>query len=595
MKKLKICSVLLAACILLTSCSTNNTGSSGGESSSTSTSATASSPETTVPETTVPETTVPETTVPETTVPETTVPETSVPETSVPETSVPETTVPETTAPEVPKWTEEAAEGSFYITTDCYERLSAYVGAPAGNLLKRGSKVNVTALTDTGYYKMENDRYVHKDYVSKNKPSETVQPTGSLESEINKIKLKPVRTNIKVLDDLVDKILAKIITKDMTNSQKLKAAYDYIITNSTYVSGIFMYNDLMSFTGDKAYMSEYDMETAFFAYEILSTGEGVCDNYASAFTVLTRAIGFESYSTSGHVAYSGGGYTGHRWNNIKIGDTWYEFDSQIEDKYNELNGYTSYTFYGKVRNSNPTLYIYPEDENYYIKKYKGFKFADALKADITISAGGKKLEAHHEQMKPNLTIWGDYEYIDEFLICEDLDSTELTITLSVDSGTAPYDFDVAVYNYIGNENNYLFEDGVSGTDKKTVTYKLPLSGYDVYTIAYMIRDSSSRELRKKTSVILSDNSPVQADIKINKITSEYGNTKITTSFTGGGYGCYYDIMISETETWRNIGYIDSGNGEYYCTLEKGKTYLINFNVTDSKGDTHYFEKEYTYE
>jgi hypothetical protein len=110
-------------------------------------------PETTVPETTVPETTVPETTVPETTVPETTVPETTVPETTVPETAVPETTVPETTAPEVPKWTEEAAEGSFYITTDCYERLSAYVGAPAGNLLKRGSKVNVTALTDTGYYK----------------------------------------------------------------------------------------------------------------------------------------------------------------------------------------------------------------------------------------------------------------------------------------------------------------------------------------------------------------------------------------------------------------------------------------------------------
>ena len=139
MKKLKVCSVLLSACILLTSCSTNNTGSSGGESSSTATSATASSPETTIPETTVPETTVPETTVPETTAPETT----------VPETTVPETTVPETTAPEVPKWAEEAAEGSFYITTDCYERLSAYVGAPAGNLLKRGSKVNVTALTDT--------------------------------------------------------------------------------------------------------------------------------------------------------------------------------------------------------------------------------------------------------------------------------------------------------------------------------------------------------------------------------------------------------------------------------------------------------------
>lgn len=161
----------------------------------------------------------------------------------------------------------------------------------------------------------------------------------------------------------------------MTNSQKLKAIYDYIIANSSYEMRIIDYDEMMTF-GDNAYLSDEDAITAYYAYLILSDGYGVCDNYSSAFTVLARAVGFDCYSIGGNVAYSGGGYTGHKWNNIKVGNTWYEFDTQIEDKYNELNGYTSYFYYGKIRNSNPTLYIYPENLDEVIGWYKGFRFAD---------------------------------------------------------------------------------------------------------------------------------------------------------------------------------------------------------------------------
>ena len=69
---------------------------------------------------------------------------------------------------------------------------------------------------------------------------------------------------------------------------------------------------------------------------MLSSGKGSCNYYSSAFTVLTRAVGFECYRTEGEVASSSGGYTGHVWNNLKIGEKWYEFDNVGYSTYEKL-------------------------------------------------------------------------------------------------------------------------------------------------------------------------------------------------------------------------------------------------------------------
>lgn len=304
MKKYKIYSAIMSVCILLTSCSSGGGGSY--ETDSKAFSDATVSPVSSVTATTAPVTTVQVTTAPVTTVPETT----KVTTTAKPEAAVPSASATATAATEKPKWSENKADETLYVTVDCYERTGAYIGAPAGSILKRGSKIAVTAMTDTDYYKLKNGRYIHKDYTSKTKPSEAGQPAsnvptaGSFEEEVNKVTLKPVRTNTKKLDDLVDRILAKIITKGMTNSQKLKAIYDYIIANSSYEMRIIDYDEMMTF-GDNAYLSDEDAITAYYAYLILSDGYGVCDNYSSAFTVLARAVGFDCYSIGGNVAYSG--------------------------------------------------------------------------------------------------------------------------------------------------------------------------------------------------------------------------------------------------------------------------------------------------
>ena len=157
MKKYKIYSAIMSVCILLTSCSSGGGGSY--ETDSKAFSDATVSPVSSVTATTAPVTTVQVTTAPVTTVPETT----KVTTTAKPEAAVPSASATATAATEKPKWSENKADETLYVTVDCYERTGAYIGAPAGSILKRGSKIAVTAMTDTDYYKLKNGRYIHKE------------------------------------------------------------------------------------------------------------------------------------------------------------------------------------------------------------------------------------------------------------------------------------------------------------------------------------------------------------------------------------------------------------------------------------------------
>lgn len=108
-------------------------------------------------------TTAPETT----TVAETT---TTTPET----TTVTETTtnVPETPAPEA-QWKEESYSGEMYVITSCYSRAKAILGAETVKLYNVNELVEITAKTDTGYYKTDAGSYIHSDYLSTEKASTT--------------------------------------------------------------------------------------------------------------------------------------------------------------------------------------------------------------------------------------------------------------------------------------------------------------------------------------------------------------------------------------------------------------------------------------
>ena len=87
-------------------------------------------------------------------------------------------TAPATTAAPKPAWTEKKCSGTMYINiSSCSARKEGLQGAEVVSYKYYGDAVKVTALTDTGYYKLDDDTYVHGDYLSETKPAETTTVT----------------------------------------------------------------------------------------------------------------------------------------------------------------------------------------------------------------------------------------------------------------------------------------------------------------------------------------------------------------------------------------------------------------------------------
>ncbi len=121
-------------------------------------------------------TTAPEETTAETTT--TTAPaETEAPETS--ETTAEETTTAAseteetTTATEAAEWSETEISETLYIQTSCYSRVKAIVGSESVKKYEKGTKINIVAATDTGYYKLADGTFIHSDYVTDEAPSDS--------------------------------------------------------------------------------------------------------------------------------------------------------------------------------------------------------------------------------------------------------------------------------------------------------------------------------------------------------------------------------------------------------------------------------------
>lgn len=83
-------------------------------------------------------------------------------------------TTPATTAAPKPAWTEKKCSGTMYINiSSCSARKEGLQGSEVVSYKSYGDAVEVTALTDTGYYKLDDGTYIHSDYLSESKPAET--------------------------------------------------------------------------------------------------------------------------------------------------------------------------------------------------------------------------------------------------------------------------------------------------------------------------------------------------------------------------------------------------------------------------------------
>ncbi|MBR3833209.1 MAG: hypothetical protein IKJ73_02730 [Lachnospiraceae bacterium] len=203
-------------------------------------------------------------------------------------------------------------------------------------------------------------------------------PTDSTEVEdiLNSAQLyEPCYTGDKEIDARVQEILGQIITEDMTTYEKTLAIYNWIIDNTYYDW------HASNFRGN--YVSDFDTWCVSQSYSVLCLGYGSCVNYASAFVVLTRAIGLESYKVYGAL-YSANVNRDHGWAVVNINGTLYTFDPQLSDEA-EGNGWGDAMDYFCKDDEHPNIKNYyvnvdvcdpddPEDDLYRADYINGFNY-----------------------------------------------------------------------------------------------------------------------------------------------------------------------------------------------------------------------------
>lgn len=143
---------------------------------------------------------------------------------------------------------------------------------------------------------------------------------------VDAIPLYPdMSTGFPVFDDMLNQVFAQTMTPDMDTHDKLKACYDYLIatfTDPRYEGGELDYSKALT----------YDMSNINFdATALFFSGSGVCDNFASAFAVMSWKIGVPIYLASGETSKAGGGFTTHTWCQLDGADgKVYVFDPHID-------------------------------------------------------------------------------------------------------------------------------------------------------------------------------------------------------------------------------------------------------------------------
>ncbi len=201
----------------------------------------------------------------------------------------------------------------------------------------------------------------------------------------------------KAVTEKVDEVLDAIITKGMTDYQKIRAIYDYLCENIVY--------DYVN-VGNTEYKLQYT------AYAALIQGTSVCQGYANLFyrMVLEEDIDTRVIPGTG----SGGG---HAWNIVELNDLYYNVDATWDA------GETVYTYFLKCNENFPD---HIRDEGYYEAEFNALypmSATDYTANEVHVHTAGEAVVEN--AVAATCTEDGSYEEVVYCTVCE----AELSRTL----------------------------------------------------------------------------------------------------------------------------------------------------------------------
>lgn len=163
---------------------------------------------------------------------------------------------------------------------------------------------------------------------------------------LNAADLNPTETGIPALDKLVAETLDSLIDKDMDSYEKIRTCYDWLLDNMSYDSSM---KHLGVSVGDMTCGDIFYTygEVNGFGAVALASNYGLCNGYAAGFILMARRLGYDAKLIDGYTLNGGGGYSWHKWAEIKIDGTAYVFDPQL-DQNAESWGLEDHSFFCKT-------------------------------------------------------------------------------------------------------------------------------------------------------------------------------------------------------------------------------------------------------
>lgn len=139
-------------------------------------------------------------------------------------------------------------------------------------------------------------------------------------------------TGLAEVDDLISQILLELGTDDMSASQALRAAYRRCVRGPVYIK--------IPWVGD--YPDYEHLEYAYRTQRFFVYGGGNCYDYAAAFGLLARALGFNAYIVQAQINQY---YADHSWVVIPENGVNFIYDPEMESTRSRHYGYDLFRIY----------------------------------------------------------------------------------------------------------------------------------------------------------------------------------------------------------------------------------------------------------
>jgi len=117
------------------------------------------------------------------------------------------------------------------------------------------------------------------------------------------------------IDNEVDKIINKLIKKNMNDKEKIKVIHDHIINNTVYDKNFCIEKDPKNCKTTSPYQSDT-------AYGVLIEHNGICSGYTDLMAIFLNKLGIVNYRVTND---------NHTWNAVKLNNKWYHLDATWDD------------------------------------------------------------------------------------------------------------------------------------------------------------------------------------------------------------------------------------------------------------------------